>query len=107
MTTPVCKSISSRACRDLSDGCVDWAKGGECKNNPDFMLGTDFAEPQCAKSCQVCILCGPCVLLYREHQAIPLACMHSNRCWSEWPFWNTPLAPFACALGNSAQKRVR
>ena len=37
-------------CKDTNEQCADWAKDGECKNNPAYML------PNCAKSCN---MCGP------------------------------------------------
>jgi hypothetical protein len=36
-------------CVDTDDRCDDWAKQGECKNNPQYML------VQCRKSCASCI----------------------------------------------------
>ena len=35
-------------CTDENQRCAEWAKQGECKANPDYML------VQCAKSCRVC-----------------------------------------------------
>ena len=37
-------------CKDTNEQCAAWAKDGECKNNPAYML------PNCAKSCN---MCGP------------------------------------------------
>jgi hypothetical protein len=40
------RQLKPGECRDLNDACGEWARGHECENNPDFMLGTEFAEPQ-------------------------------------------------------------
>ncbi|WCJ20861.1 2-oxoglutarate (2OG) and Fe(II)-dependent oxygenase superfamily protein [Euphorbia peplus] len=41
-------------CVDLDDNCPVWAKAGECKNNPLYMVGSDGSEGFCRKSCKVC-----------------------------------------------------
>merc|ERR1712168_1265105 len=38
----------SAECEDKNDGCVDWAKRGECTNNPEWM------KDNCALSCEQC-----------------------------------------------------
>jgi hypothetical protein len=37
------------SCIDVDKRCADWAKKGECKNNPNYML------VKCRKSCSSCI----------------------------------------------------
>jgi len=36
-------------CEDAEDACPDWARSGECQNNPHYML------IHCAKSCDSCV----------------------------------------------------
>ena len=46
----ICAQLSSgqQACVDDGADCTQWAVGGECKANPDYMLAN------CRKSCNVC-----------------------------------------------------
>ncbi|CAN0924406.1 Probable prolyl 4-hydroxylase 7 [Linum grandiflorum] len=41
-------------CRDENENCEKWAKAGECKKNPQYMVGSDKFSGYCRKSCQVC-----------------------------------------------------
>ena len=44
--------LSLLECKDEADGCVSWAAGGECANNPGFMGAA------CRKSCNKCQVSG-------------------------------------------------
>jgi len=37
-------------CKDYNKECANWAKRGECKNNPIYMLGNEVVG-QCSRSC--------------------------------------------------------
>ncbi|GMJ09331.1 hypothetical protein like AT3G28480 [Hibiscus trionum] len=41
-------------CVDENEKCSVWAKKGECKKNPSYMVGTDASPGYCRKSCNVC-----------------------------------------------------
>ncbi|KAK8672588.1 hypothetical protein V6N13_110953 [Hibiscus sabdariffa] len=41
-------------CVDKNEKCSVWAKAGECKKNPSYMVGTDASPGYCRKSCNVC-----------------------------------------------------
>ncbi|XP_065878152.1 probable prolyl 4-hydroxylase 6 [Euphorbia lathyris] len=41
-------------CVDLDENCQLWAKAGECKNNPLYMVGSNGSKGFCRKSCKVC-----------------------------------------------------
>lgn len=44
-------SGSGVPCADQNEYCPDWARAGECVNNPAYMIG-DLAQPgACLKSC--------------------------------------------------------
>ncbi|KAK9842984.1 hypothetical protein WJX74_005333 [Apatococcus lobatus] len=46
-------------CMDYEDRCSGWAKSGECKKNPAFMVGDNFSLGACRKACQQCTICKP------------------------------------------------
>ncbi|XP_009335795.2 probable prolyl 4-hydroxylase 7 [Pyrus x bretschneideri] len=52
------KSLIKRAtggvCSDENDNCPLWAKAGECKKNPTYMIGTEGLLGYCRKSCKAC-----------------------------------------------------
>ncbi|KAM1614366.1 hypothetical protein EV2_024279 [Malus domestica] len=52
------KSLIKRAtggvCSDENDNCPVWAKAGECKKNPTYMIGTEGLLGYCRKSCKAC-----------------------------------------------------
>ncbi|KAH9739878.1 putative prolyl 4-hydroxylase 7 [Citrus sinensis] len=41
-------------CVDEDLNCVVWAKAGECKKNPLYMVGSKSTRGYCRKSCKVC-----------------------------------------------------
>lgn len=41
-------------CQDENKMCASWAAAGECKKNPDFMIGTSDSDGQCLKACNEC-----------------------------------------------------
>lgn len=41
-------------CTDEDDNCPGWAAIGECKRNPEFMVGSPDYYGTCRKSCNVC-----------------------------------------------------
>ncbi|KAK9146801.1 hypothetical protein Sjap_006704 [Stephania japonica] len=41
-------------CADENERCEQWAALGECKKNPDYMVGTQDAPGACRRSCKVC-----------------------------------------------------
>ncbi|KAH7532580.1 hypothetical protein FEM48_Zijuj04G0035800 [Ziziphus jujuba var. spinosa] len=41
-------------CTDENVNCAKWAKAGECKKNPNYMVGTDELPGFCRKSCNKC-----------------------------------------------------
>ncbi|KAK9086617.1 hypothetical protein Syun_029011 [Stephania yunnanensis] len=41
-------------CTDENDRCEQWAALGECKKNPEYMVGTQDAPGACRRSCKVC-----------------------------------------------------
>ncbi|XP_022134044.1 probable prolyl 4-hydroxylase 7 [Momordica charantia] len=41
-------------CVDENENCASWAKRGECKKNPTYMVGSESALGYCRKSCQAC-----------------------------------------------------
>nr|VDD27992.1 unnamed protein product [Brassica oleracea] len=41
-------------CVDENESCSKWAKAGECKKNPTYMVGSDTDHGYCRKSCKVC-----------------------------------------------------
>ena len=44
----------SEGCADESDNCPLWAKAGECKKNPTYMVGSEGVPGYCRKSCNAC-----------------------------------------------------
>jgi hypothetical protein len=46
--TPQAYRPTAEVCKDNNKWCEDWAKSGECKKNPAYML------ENCKKSCKVC-----------------------------------------------------
>lgn len=45
---------SSERCVDENENCPAWAKRGECKKNPTYMVGSEGALGYCRKSCKAC-----------------------------------------------------
>ncbi|KAL6782723.1 PFH16 [Auxenochlorella protothecoides x Auxenochlorella symbiontica] len=43
-------------CKDTQKACSDWADGGECDNNPGFMVGQKGQAGACLYSCNRCDL---------------------------------------------------
>ncbi|KAK3135236.1 hypothetical protein QOZ80_5BG0416460 [Eleusine coracana subsp. coracana] len=41
-------------CTDENESCPKWAALGECKKNPDYMVGTEALPGYCRRSCNVC-----------------------------------------------------
>lgn len=41
-------------CTDQNDNCERWAALGECKNNPEYMIGTAELPGACRRSCKLC-----------------------------------------------------
>ncbi|KAK3270349.1 hypothetical protein CYMTET_21253, partial [Cymbomonas tetramitiformis] len=41
-------------CYDDNDSCATWASRGECKANPQFMVGDIEIPGFCRKSCRAC-----------------------------------------------------
>ncbi|XP_044506975.1 probable prolyl 4-hydroxylase 7 [Mangifera indica] len=41
-------------CDDEDMNCPLWAKEGECRKNPSYMVGTETSPGYCRKSCNVC-----------------------------------------------------
>ncbi|MBA0726219.1 hypothetical protein Golax_002061 [Gossypium laxum] len=41
-------------CVDENENCAGWAKAGECKKNPTYMVGSGGSPGFCRKSCKVC-----------------------------------------------------
>ena len=41
-------------CKDVNPSCKAWAKSGECKKNPTFMVGRNQANGSCMRSCGAC-----------------------------------------------------
>lgn len=56
-------------CRDLHERCADWARTGECKNNPHFMLGWAGTVGTCRLACGAC----------RQCEQTDYACRSENR----------------------------
>ncbi|EEF44979.1 probable prolyl 4-hydroxylase 7 [Ricinus communis] len=48
------KQLGKGDCVDENDHCPLWAKAGECKKNPLYMIGSGGANGYCRKSCKVC-----------------------------------------------------
>ncbi|XP_052485615.1 probable prolyl 4-hydroxylase 7 isoform X2 [Gossypium raimondii] len=52
------KRLNRRAamgeCVDENENCAGWAKAGECKKNPTYMVGSGGSPGFCRKSCKVC-----------------------------------------------------
>ncbi|KAM0955096.1 probable prolyl 4-hydroxylase 7 [Malus sylvestris] len=48
------KRATGRVCSDEKDNCPVWAKAGECKKNPTYMIGTEGLLGYCRKSCKAC-----------------------------------------------------
>lgn len=51
------KSASSSTdgdCIDESPNCPQWARAGECKKNPLYMIGNNEMKGFCRQSCKVC-----------------------------------------------------
>ncbi|KAK4757060.1 hypothetical protein SAY87_007187 [Trapa incisa] len=44
----------STECEDRNKNCPLWAKAGECKKNPTYMVGNNDLTGYCRKSCNVC-----------------------------------------------------
>ncbi|XP_027120834.2 prolyl 4-hydroxylase 2-like isoform X1 [Coffea arabica] len=45
---------STDNCTDTSENCERWAALGECKKNPEYMVGSPEIPGSCRKSCKVC-----------------------------------------------------
>ncbi|KMT17166.1 hypothetical protein BVRB_2g040760 [Beta vulgaris subsp. vulgaris] len=45
---------SSGGCVDENVNCSQWARAGECKKNPSYMVGDETSKGHCRKSCKVC-----------------------------------------------------
>ncbi|KAG8068251.1 hypothetical protein GUJ93_ZPchr0005g14747 [Zizania palustris] len=41
-------------CTDDNESCANWAALGECKKNPEYMVGTAALPGYCRKSCNLC-----------------------------------------------------
>lgn len=41
-------------CVDENESCEKWAKAGECKKNPVYMVGSETDQGYCRKSCKAC-----------------------------------------------------
>ncbi|ERN07494.1 hypothetical protein AMTRI_Chr12g275520 [Amborella trichopoda] len=41
-------------CKDENERCEKWAALGECKNNPEYMVGSAEVPGACRRSCKVC-----------------------------------------------------
>ncbi|CAN1322247.1 Probable prolyl 4-hydroxylase 7, partial [Linum perenne] len=46
--------LGEGVCSDENENCEKWAKAGECKKNPQYMVGSDKYYGYCRKSCKVC-----------------------------------------------------
>ncbi|KAL0540738.1 hypothetical protein IC582_020751 [Cucumis melo] len=46
--------VSRQDCVDENENCPAWAKRGECKKNPTYMVGSEGALGYCRKSCKAC-----------------------------------------------------
>lgn len=46
-------------CTDRHEMCQTWAKSGECKKNPGFMLGGNSGQGTCRLACGDCTPCEP------------------------------------------------
>lgn len=44
----------SNGCEDKNVFCSSWARAGECKKNPIYMVGNNKTKGHCRKSCNVC-----------------------------------------------------
>eukprot|EP00959_Pyramimonas_sp_CCMP1952_P242573 5069882-Pyramimonas_sp.AAC.1 len=45
---------SKSGCEDKDTNCAEWARGGECLTNKDWMTGTDTTPGYCLASCGKC-----------------------------------------------------
>ena len=45
-------------CADANAACPGWAEGGECEDNPGFMVGDKYNPGACILSCGRCDLMG-------------------------------------------------
>ncbi|KAG1660152.1 hypothetical protein FOA52_007809 [Chlamydomonas sp. UWO 241] len=50
--------IDPGICADLHEQCANWANGGECTKNPEYMLGHTDGRGMCRKVCNDCTACG-------------------------------------------------
>lgn len=48
------KEDNPEACEDQNESCGEWAAYGECKTNPQYMVGTTDQPGACRRSCKVC-----------------------------------------------------
>ncbi|CAO2816231.1 unnamed protein product [Amaranthus hypochondriacus] len=48
------EDASSGECVDKNVFCSSWARDGECKKNPEYMVGDNIRKGDCRKSCNVC-----------------------------------------------------
>lgn len=48
------KRSEREECTDENVNCPTWAKAGECKKNPVYMVGSDELPGFCRKSCNKC-----------------------------------------------------
>eukprot|EP00958_Prasinococcus_capsulatus_P017824 scaffold2045_cov404-Prasinococcus_capsulatus_cf.AAC.17 len=46
--------VAATECEDRSTHCAEWASGGECERNQEYMIGAEGTEGQCLRSCGVC-----------------------------------------------------
>lgn len=51
---PIDEVWRNPACVDENDHCSAWAKAGECKKNPVYMMGSKNELGFCRLSCKVC-----------------------------------------------------
>lgn len=60
-------------CEDIHELCENWAKVGECENNPEYMVGnTGTGLGQCRRSCRSCEVCkeGDVLCQTRNREAL-------------------------------------
>jgi hypothetical protein len=59
--------------QDIHELCENWAKVGECENNPEYMVGnTGTGLGQCRRSCRSCEVCkeGDVLCQTRNREAL-------------------------------------
>ncbi|GMH42454.1 hypothetical protein BSKO_10373 [Bryopsis sp. KO-2023] len=50
--------VDPKECKDYNVSCEQWAKEGECKSNPGYMVGDGGSLGQCRFSCKTCKPCS-------------------------------------------------